>query len=460
MAQVFISYSRKDISFVEQLASDLKSAGLDVWYDVSSLGGGSRWRMEIEKAIRNGQFVIVVLSPDSIASEWVEREFLFASNLKKKIIPLMYRHCDLPLNYLDLNYIDVQGKKYQQEFPDLLNALAIDSKNATPILAKVGKAPSRWKLAGMIVGAVAILSCALWFFLSRMDFPLPFDATPRVTEVPSFPTELDLPLNIADDAGVEMVLVRAGNFTMGSETDNALRECDKYRSDCQDKWFFDESPSRVIYVDSFYIDKYEVSNALYHACEDAGGCVPPVQVNSNSRTKYYRDSQFDDYPIVYVDWNMANAYCQWRGGYLPTEIQWEKAARGTNGNTYPWGNDFLEGVVNFCDKHCDSPAASKNFDDGYKDTAPVDEYPLGSSFYDVFNMAGNVWEWVSDWYQVYPGGDPIGSPYYEPAQTYRVIRGGGWDSSIDLIRTTNRDPRRPTDADASIGFRCARDATP
>jgi hypothetical protein len=126
MAQVFISYSRKDISFVEQLVADLKNVGLDVWYDVSGIRGGSRWRIEIETAIRKSQFVVVVLSPDSIASEWVEREFLFASNLEREIIPLMYRHCELTLNYLDLNYIDVQGEKYRQGFADLLKALAVD----------------------------------------------------------------------------------------------------------------------------------------------------------------------------------------------------------------------------------------------------------------------------------------------------------------------------------------------
>ncbi|MBI5953063.1 MAG: TIR domain-containing protein [Chloroflexi bacterium] len=126
MTKVFISYSRKDVSFVEELVADLKNVGLDVWYDVSSLRGGSRWRIEIEAAIRNSQFVIVVLSPDSIASEWVEREFLFASNLERKIIPLMYCPCELPLNYLDLNYIDVQGGKYRQGFTDLLKALAVE----------------------------------------------------------------------------------------------------------------------------------------------------------------------------------------------------------------------------------------------------------------------------------------------------------------------------------------------
>jgi hypothetical protein len=93
--QVFISYSRKDLAFVEQLADDLKKAGVDVWYDVSGIRGGTRWRVEIENAVRNSQCTIVVLSPDSIASEWVDREFLFASNLKRKIIPLYYRPCEL-----------------------------------------------------------------------------------------------------------------------------------------------------------------------------------------------------------------------------------------------------------------------------------------------------------------------------------------------------------------------------
>ena len=97
MTQIFISYSRRDLGFVEQLASDLKEAGLDVWYDLSDLVGGTRWRIEIENAIRISQHVVMVLSPDSVGSEWVEREYLFANNLKKNIVPILYRPCDLPL---------------------------------------------------------------------------------------------------------------------------------------------------------------------------------------------------------------------------------------------------------------------------------------------------------------------------------------------------------------------------
>ena len=131
MAQVYIAYSRKDLSFVEQLAADLKSAGFDVWHDPSSNRGGSKWRSEVESGLNKSQFMVVVLSPDSVASEWVEREFLFANNLGLKIIPLMYRPCELPLNYVNLNYIDVQGENYRQHYEDLLRALTIDPKSAT-----------------------------------------------------------------------------------------------------------------------------------------------------------------------------------------------------------------------------------------------------------------------------------------------------------------------------------------
>jgi TolB protein len=122
MAQVFISYAREDLSFVKRLARDLKKSGYDVWYDLSGLDGGSRWGTEIQNAIRDSQYVITVLSPDSVVSEWVEREFLFASNLKLIIIPLYYRECELPLIYLNLNYIDVRGKNYHQNRADILDA--------------------------------------------------------------------------------------------------------------------------------------------------------------------------------------------------------------------------------------------------------------------------------------------------------------------------------------------------
>ena len=160
MAQVFISYSRKDLSFVEQLAADLKNAGLEVWYDVSRLSGGGRWMSEIETAIRNSQFVIVVLAPESVASEWVDREFMLATSLRRKVIPLMYRSCELTLNYLNLNYIDVRGKLYKRNFNKILHALGgqpteVPSQNTAsePLLRKIMNAnPAIYVTALVVLG--------------------------------------------------------------------------------------------------------------------------------------------------------------------------------------------------------------------------------------------------------------------------------------------------------------------
>lgn len=168
MTKVFVSYSRKDTPFVEQLVADLRNAGLEVWYDVSNLRGGSRWRIEIEAALRNSEFVVVVLSPDSMISEWVEREFLFASNLERKIIPLMYRPCELSLNYLDLNYIDVQGQKYRQGFAELLKVLAVDPGIMPPPDTKM-------KITSFILKnkyAMAGIALVVLIFVALLNSPL------------------------------------------------------------------------------------------------------------------------------------------------------------------------------------------------------------------------------------------------------------------------------------------------
>jgi formylglycine-generating enzyme required for sulfatase activity len=127
MTQVFISYSRKDLSFVKRLVKDLKAAGLETWYDLSGLEVGQRWGSEIQKAIRNSQYFLAVMSPNSVDSEWVEREFLYSSNLKLKVIPLLYKACELPMWCLNLHYIDIQGRNYKKHFADILKALDIQA---------------------------------------------------------------------------------------------------------------------------------------------------------------------------------------------------------------------------------------------------------------------------------------------------------------------------------------------
>jgi hypothetical protein len=184
MSQVFISYSRRDLSFVEQLVSDLKRTGIDVWYDLSGLEGGSRWRIEIQKAIKNSDFVIVVISPDSVESEWVEREYLFASNLKKKILPIMYRECELPMSFLDLNYVDAQGDNYSQNFDKITRFLDREALPASSL--ENTWSAKRLSVASFVgLGTVAVLGILAFFLLNGRNVgnDSPLTSTPQQTPV-------------------------------------------------------------------------------------------------------------------------------------------------------------------------------------------------------------------------------------------------------------------------------------
>ena len=280
----------------------------------------------------------------------------------------------------------------------------------------------------------------------------PVNATPSATAEPSPtptatipPTATPLPLEITDARDVKMVLVPSGEFIMGSN------------------FPADEGPIHQVYLDAFYMDIYEVTNLLYYLCVDAGRCTPPQKTSSNSLASYYGNSQYDNYPVIYVDWNQAQAYCEWRGGSLPTEAQWEKASRGTDGRTYPWGDEFAGNRVNFCDKNCLAEWAEWRSDDGYAGTAPVGSYESGKSPYGIYDLAGNVWEWVADWYSdTYYQSSPASNPLGPDSGQYRVMRGASW-GNVNLagnIRSANRDELKPDSFDSNVGFRCARDLNP
>jgi serine/threonine-protein kinase len=198
-----------------------------------------------------------------------------------------------------------------------------------------------------------------------------------------------------------MVYVPAGPFWMGStdpQVDDALALCSKYRSDCDRELFSNEQPPHQVSLDAYWIDQTEVTNTQYTQCVNAGGCTPPSDSNSYTRDSYYDNPEYDAYPVIFVSWDQANAYCEWAGKRLPTEAEWEKAARGTDRRTFSWGNAFDGSKVNFCDLNCSLEWTDLDWDDGYADTAPAGSYPSVASPYGVLDMAGNVWEWVADWY--------------------------------------------------------------
>src|SRR5690606_19387879 len=141
----------------------------------------------------------------------------------------------------------------------------------------------------------------------------------------------------------------------------------------------------TVYLDAYWIDQTEVTNALFAKCVEDGDCTPPVQSVSSAGLPYYGNPRYDNFPVMRVNWYQANAYCQWADRRLPTEAEWEKAARGTDGRTYPWGNETLN-----------SNLLNHNYSVG--DTTEVGSYPAGASVYGALDMAGNVGEWVNDWY--------------------------------------------------------------
>ena len=166
----------------------------------------------------------------------------------------------------------------------------------------------------------------------------------------------------------------------------------------------------------------------------------------------------DQHPAVQVSWNDAMAYCGWAGRRLPTEAEWEAAARGTDERKFPWGNQNVAGdLLNFADRNLEADWADKNVDDGYQFTAPVGNYPKGASPYGALDMAGNVWEWVADWYdEKYYASSPAQNPKRPDSGQYRVVRGGSWDNVQGGVRAADRHRLGPDDRYVNLGFRCAR----
>jgi len=232
------------------------------------------------------------------------------------------------------------------------------------------------------------------------------------------------------DSPNDMVQIPAGEFTMG--TDDRLP---------------DEGPQHKVSLPAFYIDKYEVTNLQYKKFNDETNRKSP----SHFRNRTYPDGKAD-HPVTYVSWEDADAYCRWAGKRLPTDEEWEKAARGTDGRNFPWGNEFDVAKAN-------TPVRWEFLKkDG--DTTPVGAFKAGSSPYGLYDMSGNVWEWTSSWYKAYPGNT---HPTENYGEKYKVLKGGSWwdcsfykcgisapsyNRAFFLSRTRNK----------SFGFRCAKDA--
>ncbi len=222
----------------------------------------------------------------------------------------------------------------------------------------------------------------------------------------------------------------------------------------------DERPAHDVTLDAYWMDQLEVTNAMYLLCVQSGSCTPPQSLKSSDRRPdYFTNPTYKDYPVVYVTWGQAKAYCGWAGRRLPSEAEWERAARGDDWRTFPWGEDKADGL-------------RANFNMQLGDTSRVGTYPLGASPFGVLDMAGNVAEWTNDFYSAtyYSTlGDTAVNPTGPATSSSlrRVVRGGTLGDAEINIRVAKRSavpgsdlsivPATPGDFSPRIGFRCVQD---
>ncbi len=257
-----------------------------------------------------------------------------------------------------------------------------------------------------------------------------------------------------------MIAIPGGSFFMGSDEGLPF-----------------EKPAHQVTLQPFCIDEFEVTVARYHACSEAGRCKRAGTTNEWATITEKDRKAFDPlcnirdpeerakHPVNCVDWEMSQKFCREQGGRLPTEAEWEFAARGPDGRKYPWGDDDpAADHLNACGKECVAwgqkhgveEKSMYDADDGFPNTAPVGSFPKGASRYGVQDVVGNVWEWVADWYGEY-GKDEQTGPKGPESGDEKVIRGGSWNGSYaSWVRPTFRYKDAPTKRSYGIGFRCAR----
>jgi hypothetical protein len=365
--KVFLCHASTDKPKVRELYRYLKKRGIQPWFDEEDLVGGQDWQVEIPKALATSDAIIICLTKNSVDKEgYIQKEIKFALDKALEmpegrifLIPVKFEECEVPFSLsryqwvdltvesgyakmmkalkfrasqLERSMVEVSKKDVEEENlarekkeredvererkeKELREKYALEAsektkrgteesiskkKESKPVVvsSRTKKHIPYW-FSGFVILFLGILLCAN--FGSQ-----PMHSVPR----PTLPTT-----EIMDAKGVSMALVPAGNFMMGSENGKP-----------------DEAPVHQVYLDSFYIDKYEVTNALYRLCVDDFVCVSPTNKDR------YGDSQFDDYPFANASWIMAQSYCEWRNASLPSEAQWEKAARGIDQRSYPWGD--------------------------------------------------------------------------------------------------------------------------
>jgi formylglycine-generating enzyme required for sulfatase activity len=268
---------------------------------------------------------------------------------------------------------------------------------------------------------------------------------------------------------------------MGSDTETTENFCKENRSNCEG--FADASPQHIVFLSAFWIDKFEVTNSMFEKFVNAKNYKTDAEKDGYGEvweggSSIVEDSQkvsgadwqhptgpgssisgLENHPVVQVSWRDAKLYCQWAGKRLPTEAEWEIAARGNSASYFPWGSEFNCQFGNYDDEQNIDSFILENGSancDSFARTAPVGSFPRGKSPYGLFDMSGNVWEWVADWYDKnFYSNSPSANPLGPSNGTMRVYRGGSWFSEMKYLYVPFRQANPPSYHDDITGFRCA-----
>jgi formylglycine-generating enzyme required for sulfatase activity len=475
---VFISHSTKDKKLADAICAGLEARGIRCWIAPRDIIPGVNYAGQIFKAISTGKIFLIIITENSTISTHVLKEVEIAIQSGSAVLP--FRTEDVPLSddlkyYLsNVHWLDAltppverhifhlgdfifrlldkpeSGKPVEEELgvqkTDQVKPSSVEevkpSKAATESSRKIpeekipAKPPElktakpkvkpspKIKHLGRIIG-IATAGCALIAtsvigYFSGWFTPITTPSSTPTQPLPTLASYDPVISKVSSTDGATMVYVPEGEFLMGSQ---------------QGVGNPSEYPQHSVYLSGFWIDQTEVTNAMYEKCVEQGGCSEPGEPDLLI---------LGEYPAVNVTYDQAFEYCQWAGKGLPTEAQWEKAARGTDARQYPWGNEFDCAKGNFDVPGCDI----------HTSTAPVGSFSAGASPYGVLDMAGNVWEWVADWYDSYSTemtSDPAGPESGEKV----IFRGGSWKSSGDNARTAVRTAVFLGHNDNTIGFRCA-----
>ena len=514
--RIFISYGRDQYApLAARLAEDLTAKGYEVWYD-QQLQSGRPWARDIQRQLdwlvedpKTGRFIYLLSRHSTREDSFCLSELQYAIDNHVPIFPVVLETCKIPIEIYPLQRLDMRPCLPVEEHPEpyrrLLQTLVVDmegqvekrlvqqkiiesqgneevSPQSLPPKENLPKTPAkslvipgilktRWvwvvAVAALLVAIIGVTSQGQWFVAApppaatieptltlaptailtlaqtatltlvptttsalaatstatstRTITPSPTIA-PSPTPAPPPPTCTSIGQTwVSPVDGMTLVCVPAGEFYMGSfDWDNSASDHEK--------------PVHKVFLDAFWMDQTEITNEMYQKCVSSGKCSARESVGGVL------------YPQVNVNWEDAKTYCDWAGQQLPSEAQWEKAARGTDLRIFPWGAQM--------------PACSlANFSDcNLKGASAVGSYPAGKSPYGAYDMAGNVWEWVADWYDQY---------YYSSQSTWRnptgplmkvnhILRGGSWGNDWWDVRSALRYLFHPTRMLSSLGFRCAR----